>query len=64
MFLFSAPGQREAPCIVLILPDNNHEEDEQFYIVLGSATSGAPGGARVVDPQRATVTITDDADGN
>ncbi|KAG5285317.1 hypothetical protein AALO_G00002060 [Alosa alosa] len=53
------PGESEKPCIVNLMDDSIHEEDEEFRLVLGTPKSKSPYGAAVGEQKEALVTITD-----
>ncbi|KAK7166140.1 hypothetical protein R3I93_006042 [Phoxinus phoxinus] len=56
------PGEIEKPCVVTLVDDTVHEEDEEFRLVLGTAKSKSPYGASVGEQKEALVTITDHKD--
>uniref|UniRef100_A0A3Q2ZQ24 Fras1 related extracellular matrix 3 n=1 Tax=Kryptolebias marmoratus TaxID=37003 RepID=A0A3Q2ZQ24_KRYMA len=56
------PGESEKQCVVSLMDDSVHEEDEEFRLVLGSPKSKSPYGASVGEQKEALVTITDDKD--
>ncbi|KAL2098421.1 hypothetical protein ACEWY4_007628 [Coilia grayii] len=56
------PGESEKPCIVNLIDDAVHEEDEEFRLVLGSPKSKSPYGAALGEQKEALVTITDNKD--
>ncbi|XP_023190178.1 FRAS1-related extracellular matrix protein 3 [Xiphophorus maculatus] len=56
------PGESEKPCVVGLMDDSVHEEDEEFRLVLGSPKSKSPYGASIGEQKDALVTITDEKD--
>uniref|UniRef100_A0A3Q2CRS4 Fras1 related extracellular matrix 3 n=1 Tax=Cyprinodon variegatus TaxID=28743 RepID=A0A3Q2CRS4_CYPVA len=56
------PGESEKPCVVGLMDDSIHEEEEEFRLVLGSPKSKSPYGASIGEQKDALVTITDDKD--
>lgn len=55
-------GETEKPCIVTLVDDSVHEEDEEFRLVLGTPKSKSPYGASIGEQKEALVTITDEKD--
>lgn len=55
-------GEIEKPCVVTLVDDTVHEEDEEFRLVLGTPKSKSPYGASVGEQKEALVTITDHKD--
>ncbi len=55
-------GEIEKPCVVTLVDDTIHEEDEEFRFVLGTPKSKSPYGAAVGEQKEALVTITDHKD--
>lgn len=55
-------GESEKPCVVGLMDDSVHEEDEEFRLVLGSPKSKSPYGASIGERKDALVTITDEKD--
>ncbi|XP_051993005.1 FRAS1-related extracellular matrix protein 2-like isoform X2 [Xyrauchen texanus] len=56
------PGEIEKPCVVSLVDDSIHEEDEEFRLVLGTPKSRLPYGASVGEQKEALVTVTDQKD--
>ncbi|XP_059902249.1 FRAS1-related extracellular matrix protein 3 [Gadus macrocephalus] len=56
------PGESEKPCVVKLVDDSVHEEDEEFRLVLGSPASKSPYGASLGEQKEALVTVTDEKD--
>lgn len=57
-----SPGETEKPCVVSLMDDTIHEEDEEFRLVLGTPKSKSPYGASVGEQKEALVTVTDNKD--
>lgn len=58
----SSLGESEKPCVVSLMDDSIHEEDEEFRLVLGNPKSKSPYGASVGEQKEALVTVTDEKD--
>lgn len=58
--LFS--GEIEKPCVLVLVDDTEHEEEEELRLVLGSPKSESPFGASVGGQNETLVKIKDDAD--
>ncbi|KAF6724623.1 FRAS1-related extracellular matrix protein 2 [Oryzias melastigma] len=56
------PGESEKFCVVRLMDDSIHEEDEEFRLVLGNPKSTSPFGAAVGEQKEALVTVTDNKD--
>ncbi|XP_028833637.1 FRAS1-related extracellular matrix protein 3 isoform X2 [Denticeps clupeoides] len=56
------PGESDKPCIVKLMEDSIHEEDEEFRLVLGTPTSKSPYGATLGEQKETIITITDHKD--
>uniref|UniRef100_A0A8C9QQD6 FRAS1 related extracellular matrix 2 n=1 Tax=Scleropages formosus TaxID=113540 RepID=A0A8C9QQD6_SCLFO len=56
------PGEVEKPCVLTLVDDELHEEDEELRLVLGSPKSDLPFGASVGAQSETLITIKDDAD--
>ncbi|XP_057694497.1 FRAS1-related extracellular matrix protein 2-like [Corythoichthys intestinalis] len=56
------PGEVEKPCILELVDDTEHEEEEELRLVLGSPKSDSPFGASVGQRKETLVRIKDDAD--
>lgn len=52
----------EKPCVLVLVDDTEHEEDEELRLVLGSPKSESPFGASVGIRNETLVKIKDDAD--
>lgn len=57
-----SPGETEKPCVVSLMDDSVHEEDEEFRLVLGTPKSKSPYGASIGEQKEALVTVTDEKD--
>lgn len=55
-------GETEKPCVVSLMDDSIHEEDEEFRLVLGTPKSKSPYGASIGEQKEALVTVTDKED--
>nr|XP_023681767.1 FRAS1-related extracellular matrix protein 2-like [Paramormyrops kingsleyae] len=56
------PGEVERPCVLALVDDSLHEEDEELRLVLGSPKSDSPFGASLGTQKEALIRIKDDAD--
>ncbi|XP_035241767.1 FRAS1-related extracellular matrix protein 2-like [Anguilla anguilla] len=56
------PGEVEKPCVLTLVDDSIHEEDEELRLVLGSPKSESPFGASVGAQNETLVRIKDDSD--
>uniref|UniRef100_A0A8C7ZI10 Fras1 related extracellular matrix 3 n=1 Tax=Oryzias sinensis TaxID=183150 RepID=A0A8C7ZI10_9TELE len=56
------PGESEKLCVVRLMDDSIHEEDEEFRLVLGNPKSKSPYGAAVGEQNEVLVTVTDNKD--
>lgn len=56
------PGEIEKPCILVLVDDTEHEEEEELRLVLGSPKSDSPFGASVGRQNETIIKIKDDAD--
>ncbi|KAM9314134.1 FRAS1-related extracellular matrix protein 3 [Pholidichthys leucotaenia] len=56
------PGESEKPCVVSLMDDSIHEEDEEFRLVLGTPKSKSPYGASIGEQKEALITVTDEKD--
>uniref|UniRef100_A0A8C2J6A9 FRAS1 related extracellular matrix 2b n=1 Tax=Cyprinus carpio TaxID=7962 RepID=A0A8C2J6A9_CYPCA len=56
------PGEVEKPCVLILVDDTEHEEDEELRLVLGSPKSESPFGASIGAQNETLVKIKDDAD--
>ncbi|XP_034459776.1 FRAS1-related extracellular matrix protein 2b [Hippoglossus hippoglossus] len=56
------PGEIEKPCVLLLVDDTEHEEEEELRLVLGSPKSESPFGASVGGQNETLIKIKDDAD--
>ncbi|KAJ8280121.1 hypothetical protein GJAV_G00050770 [Gymnothorax javanicus] len=56
------PGEVEKPCVLTLVNDTIHEEDEELRLVLGSPKSESPFGASVGAQNETLVKIKDDSD--
>lgn len=57
-----SPGETEKPCVVSLMDDSAHEDDEEFRLVLGSPKSKSPYGAALGEQKEALVSVTDTKD--
>lgn len=55
-------GEVEKPCVLILVDDTEHEEDEELRLVLGSPKSESPFGASIGTQNETLITIKDDAD--
>ncbi|XP_076830846.1 FRAS1-related extracellular matrix protein 3 [Brachyhypopomus gauderio] len=56
------PGENEKSCVVMLVDDSIHEEEEEFRLVLGTPRSKSTYGAAVGQQKETLVTITDKKD--
>uniref|UniRef100_A0AAQ6ISN3 Calx-beta domain-containing protein n=1 Tax=Anabas testudineus TaxID=64144 RepID=A0AAQ6ISN3_ANATE len=56
------PGEIEKPCVLILVDDTEHEEEEELRLVLGSPKSDSPFGASIGVQNETLVKIKDDAD--
>ncbi|KAI7790051.1 putative fras1 related extracellular matrix protein 2b [Triplophysa rosa] len=56
------PGEVEQPCVLVLVDDTEHEEEEELRLVLGSPKSESPFGASVGTRNETLIKIKDDAD--
>ncbi|XP_068606888.1 FRAS1-related extracellular matrix protein 3 [Brachionichthys hirsutus] len=56
------PGEMEKHCVVSLMDDTVHEEDEEFRLVLGTPKSTSPHGASIGERKEALITVTDEKD--
>ncbi|KAM8843174.1 FRAS1-related extracellular matrix protein 3 [Synchiropus picturatus] len=56
------PGETEKPCVVSLMDDSVHEEDEELRLVLGTPKSKSPYGASIGEQKETLITITDKKD--
>ncbi|XP_053728252.1 FRAS1-related extracellular matrix protein 2b isoform X1 [Synchiropus splendidus] len=56
------PGEIEKPCVLILVDDTEHEENEELRLVLGSPKSLSPFGAAVGKQNETLIKIKDDAD--
>ncbi len=55
-------GEVEKPCVLILVDDTEHEEDEELRLVLGSPKSESPFGASIGAQNETLIKIKDDAD--
>lgn len=55
-------GEIEKSCVLVLVDDTEHEEDEELRLVLGSPKSESPFGASVGKQNETLIKIKDDAD--
>ncbi|XP_054649210.1 FRAS1-related extracellular matrix protein 2b isoform X1 [Dunckerocampus dactyliophorus] len=56
------PGEVEKPCVLELVDDTEHEEEEELRLVLGSPKSDSPFGASVGQQKETVIKIKDDGD--
>ncbi|XP_076004144.1 FRAS1-related extracellular matrix protein 3 [Genypterus blacodes] len=56
------PGETEKPCVVSLVDDSVHEDDEEFRLVLGNPKSKSAYGASIGEQKEALVTVSDEKD--
>ncbi|KAG8452768.1 hypothetical protein GDO86_004527 [Hymenochirus boettgeri] len=56
------PGETERSCIITLMDDTIHEEEEELRLVLGTARSDSPYGASIGELNETLIKIKDDAD--
>ncbi|XP_005796927.1 FRAS1-related extracellular matrix protein 2-like [Xiphophorus maculatus] len=56
------PGEIEKPCLLVLVDDTEHEEEEELRLVLGSPKSESPFGASIGKQNETLIKIKDDAD--
>ncbi|XP_049431948.1 FRAS1-related extracellular matrix protein 2b [Epinephelus fuscoguttatus] len=56
------PGEIEKPCVLVLVDDTEHEEEEELRLVLGSPKSESPYGASIGKQNETLIKIKDDAD--
>lgn len=57
-----SPGEVEKPCVLSLVDDTEHEEEEELRLVLGSPRSESPFGASIGKQNETLVKIMDDTD--
>lgn len=55
-------GEIEKSCLLVLVDDTEHEEDEELRLVLGSPRSESPFGASIGRQNETLIKIKDDAD--
>lgn len=55
-------GEIEKPCVLVLVDDTDHEEEEELRLVLGSPKSESPFGASIGGQNETLIKIKDDAD--
>lgn len=55
-------GEVEKSCLLVLVDDTEHEEDEELRLVLGSPRSESPFGASIGRQNETLIKIKDDAD--
>lgn len=55
-------GEIEKPCVVTLVDDSIHEDNEELRLVLGTPKSKSPYGASIGEQKETLVTITDHKD--
>ncbi|XP_016383874.1 FRAS1-related extracellular matrix protein 2-like isoform X2 [Sinocyclocheilus rhinocerous] len=56
------PGESEKPCVLKLVDDLIHEEEEELRLVLGSAKSDSPYGASIGNQNETLIKIKDNTD--
>ncbi|TRY65990.1 hypothetical protein DNTS_003770 [Danionella cerebrum] len=56
------PGEVEKPCVLVLVDDSEHEEDEELRLVLGTPKSESPFGASVGPQNETLIKIKDHSD--
>ncbi|XP_059401005.1 FRAS1-related extracellular matrix protein 2-like [Carassius carassius] len=56
------PGESEKPCVLKLVDDSIHEEEEELRLVLGSAKSDSPYGASIGSQNETLIRIKDKTD--
>ncbi|XP_061575696.1 FRAS1-related extracellular matrix protein 2b [Cololabis saira] len=56
------PGEIEKPCLLVLVDDMEHEEEEELRLVLGSPKSESPFGASIGKQNETLIKIKDNAD--
>ncbi|KAM8904737.1 FRAS1-related extracellular matrix protein 2b [Spinachia spinachia] len=56
------PGETEKPCVLVLVDDTEHEEEEELRLVLGSPKSESPFGASIGEQNETLIKIRDEAD--
>lgn len=60
--MFWSPGESEKPCLLKLVDDSIHEEEEELRLVLGSAKSDSPYGASIGNQNETLIKIKDNTD--
>lgn len=60
LYFFS--GEIEKPCVLVLVDDTEHEEEEELRLVLGSPKSESPFGATIGVQNETLIKLKDDAD--
>lgn len=58
----SFTGETEKPCVLVLVDDTEHEEEEELRLVLGSPRSDSPFGASIGEQNETLIKIKDEAD--
>lgn len=61
-FAVFSSGESEKPCLLVLVDDTQHEEEEELRLVLGSPKSASPFGASIGKQNETLIKINDDAD--
>lgn len=59
---FHSSGEIEKPCVLILVDDVEHEEEEELRLVLGSPKSDSPFGASIGKQNETLIKIKDDGD--
>ncbi len=60
--MFWSPGESEKPCVLKLVDDSIHEEEEELRLVLGSVTSDSLYGASIGNQNETLIKIKDNSD--
>lgn len=60
--MFLSLGESEKPCVLKLVDDSIHEEEEELRLVLGSAKSDLPYGASIGIQNETLIKIKDTTD--
>lgn len=62
VFFFFCTGEIEKLCLLVLVDDTEHEEEEELRLVLGSPKSDSPFGASIGEQNETVIKIKDDGD--
>lgn len=60
--MFCSLGEADKPCVLKLVDDSIHEEEEELRLVLGNAKSDSPYGASVGEMNEMLIKINDKTD--